>query len=260
MPSFIYRFSNLTILFFFIVTIAVALNVIPIIIHALFLIPPSEVSNKLGHSLLSPAASSTGLLIGFLLNQAQVNFREVEGIVNAEAARINNLDRMLLRFGSEQALGIRVKLKAYIESIINDEWPKLFDGEGSHKTHMIWREISQDLFKLEPLTPKQLSLYAEMIKLSVEVADSRETRIDRSEKSLPAIFWIVIFVCLVAIIGLNSLFIPTLHFRYGLLILPIIFGGLISLLAITDQPFKGEHSIAPSSLRKILSSIETRLN
>ena len=237
-----------------------ALNVIPIIIHAFYFIAPSEVSNTLGHSLLSPAASSTGILIGFLLNQAQMNFREVEGIVNTEATRINNLDRLLLRFGSDQALAIRTQVKTYIQSIIDDEWPKLFDGEGGHKTHMIWRTISQNLLKLEPSTPKQLSIYSEIIKISEEVAYSREIRIDRSEKSLPAIFWIVIFVCLVAIIGLNSLFMPTLHFRYGLLILPIIFGGLISLLVITDQPFKGEHSIAPSSLRKILLSIETREN
>jgi len=260
MPSFIYRFSNLKILFFFIVTITVVLNVVPIAIHLLPFIAANEVSTRLGQSLLSPAASSTGILIGFLLNQAQMNFREVEGIVNTEATRINNLDRLLLRFGSDQTLALRIQVKAYIQSIIDDEWPKLFDGEGSHKTHMLWRTISQNLFKLEPLTPKQLSIYSEIIKISEEVAYSREIRIDRSEKSLPAIFWVVIFVCLGAIIGLNSLFVPTLHFRYGLLILPIIFGGLISLLAITDQPFKGEHSIAPSSLRKILLSIESRKN
>ncbi len=39
---------------------------------------------------------------------------------------------------------------------------------------------------------------------------------------------------------------------------PIAFGGLVSLLVITDKPFKGQNAIAPSALRKVLASISTR--
>ncbi|WP_071467836.1 DUF4239 domain-containing protein [Polynucleobacter sp. QLW-P1DATA-2] len=259
MPSFIYRFSNLTIMLFFIVLITAAMDGFPVLLQLLPFLSPSEESTKSGLSLFGPIASSLGLLIGFLLNQAQTNVREVEGIVSTEAARINNLDRLLLRFGSERALEIRIQLKAYIESIISIEWPKLAEESGSKETHMLWRNISQNIFKLDPTNPKQVALYSDIIKKSEEVAESRETRIDRSDKRLPTLFWVVIFVCLGALICLNALFLRTGHYIFGLTILSIAYGGLISLLVITDQPFKGQNAIAPSALVKILASIKTRM-
>ena len=258
MPSFIYRFSNLMIMVFFIILITTVMNYLPKLLQLLPFMDPSEESTKLGQSLFSPIASSAGLLIGFLLNQAQTNFREVEMIVSSEAGRINNLDRLLLRFGSEQSLEIRSQLRSYIESIISDEWPNLMEGRGSNKTHMIWRSISQNIFLLDPKTSKQLALYSDIIKKSEEISESREIRIDRSEKHLPALFWVVIFLCLGTLMGVNTLFLPSTHFIFGLTILPIAFGGLISLLVITDRPFRGQNAITSSSLAKVLASIKTR--
>jgi len=145
-----------------------------------------------------------------------------------------------------------------IESIIKDEWPDLREGRGSNKTHMIWRSISQDVFQLDPQTPKQLALYSDIIKKSEEISESREMRIDRSEKHLPALFWVVIFLCLGTLMGVNTLFLPSDHFVFGLTILPIAFGGLISLLVITDRPFRGQNAITSSALGKVLASIKTR--
>ncbi|QWD87404.1 DUF4239 domain-containing protein [Polynucleobacter paludilacus] len=244
---------------FFIVMIMIAMDGFPKLLQLLPFLAPGDESTKSGLSLFGPIASSLGLLIGFLLNQAQTNFREVEGIVSTESARINNLDRLLLRFGSDKALEVRAQLRAYIESVIQVEWPKLSEEQGSKETHMLWRSISQNVFKLDPSTQRQVALYADIIKKSEEVAESRETRIDRSEKHLPPLFWVVIFLCLGALVCLNALFPRTDHYIFGLTILSIAYGGLISLLVITDKPFKGQNAIAPVALSKVLASIKTRV-
>ena len=44
----------------------------------------------------------------------------------------------------------------------------------------------------------------------------------------------------------------------GLKILPVTLGALISLLVITDQPFKGQSAIEPEPFLKIIESIKTR--
>lgn len=258
MPDYIYRLPNFLIMIFLIIFISVVSIYVPTLIHSSYIFIPNQQSIKLGQALFSPIASSTGLLIGFLLNQAQTGYREVENIISVEAGRINNLDRLLLRFGSTQALDIRANLRAYIESIINDEWPDLQNGKGSNKTHMIWRSVSQDVFKLDPITPKQLSLYGDIIDKQEEIAESREMRIDRSSKYLPRLFWIVIFILLGSLMAVNTLFLPDEQFTFGLTILPIAFGALISLLVITDKPFKGQNGIRPEALIKILESIKTR--
>lgn len=258
MPDFIYRLPNIGIMVLLTASISVVCIFTPMFIHNLSLFIPTQQSISLGQALFSPIATSTGLIIGFLLNQAQTSYREIENIVANEAGKLNNLDRLLLRFGSQDALQIRVKLRSYIESIINHEWLELERGRGCHETHLLWRSISQDIFKLDPLTPKQLSLYGDIIDKQEEAAEGRELRIDRSTKSLPSIFWVVIFTLLCGLVAVNTLFLRNEQFTFGLTILPIALGALISLLVVTDKPFKGQNGIRPDALMKILSAIKTR--
>jgi Protein of unknown function (DUF4239) len=258
MPSFIYRLSNLTIMFCCILSVSLFMDLLPKLIQLIPYFRPSEESSNFGHYLFAPVGSSAGLIIGFLLNQSQSNFREVENAVSSEAGRINNLDRLLLRFGDSNSLKIRTELQKYVESIIHEEWPKLKEGQGDKNTHMLWRGTSQDLFKLEPKDPKQLAIYSDILKKSEEISESREYRIDRSTQKLPELFWIVIFLLISALTAINCLFIPSQNMTFALTIVPVTFSGLISLLIITDQPFKGQTSVKPRALEKVLESIKTR--
>jgi len=93
---------------------------------------------------------------------------------------------------------------------------------------------------LEPASNRQTAMYTDIIKKSEEVAESREARIEKANIRLPGLFWIVILICLLALMGVNTLFEGSHSFSMGLKILPITMGALISLLVITDQPFKGQ--------------------
>jgi hypothetical protein len=244
-------------MFFFIVVITLTMNIVPMVLQLLPYLQPTEPTNTFGRFLISPVGASAGLIIGFLLNQAQTNFREVENAVASEAGHINNLDRLLLRFGCDMSLDIRVQLQKYIDSVIHEEWQDLQFGRGNDNTHMLWRGISQNVFKLTPETPKQVAIYSDIIKKSEAVAESREFRIDRSTYRLPELFWMVIVLLMVALTAINTLLFQTgLMFAYS--ILPVVFAGMISLLVITDQPFKGEASVKPGALKKALASIKTR--
>jgi hypothetical protein len=75
---------------------------------------------------------------------------------------------------------------------------------------------------------------------------------------LPELFWIVIFLLISALTAINCLFIPSQNMTFALTIVPVTFSGLISLLIITDQPFKGQTSVKPRALEKVLESIKTR--
>ena len=134
----------------------------------------------------------------------------------------------------------------------------LVNGEGCSKTHMLWRGISRKIMSLEPSTNRQTAMYTDIIKKSEEVAESREARIERASIRLPGLFWIVILICMIALMGINTLFLPSDSFFLGLKILPVTMGALISLLVITDQPFKGQSSVQPEAFYKIIESIKTR--
>lgn len=256
--NWIYKRSNLSILLILVLFFVVLLDVIPRILQTFPLFAPTEDSTRLGLSLFGSAMTLSGLLIGFLLNQAQTNFREVQSLVSRESGQINNLDRLLVRYGDPAISSVRKELFQYMNSIVNDEWDLLKVGQGSKETHMLWRGISRKLLSLEPQTNRQTAMYTDILKKAEEVAESRESRIERSSVRLPNLFWVVIIICMVALLGINTLFLPSDSFFMGLKILPVTLGALISLLVITDQPFKGQSSVKSDPFLKMIESIQTR--
>jgi Protein of unknown function (DUF4239) len=256
--NWIYRRSNIQILVLLISFFVALLDLLPRFLQSIPELAPTQDSTRLGLSLFGSIITLSGLLIGFLLNQAQSNFREVQSLVSQEAGRINNLDRLLTRYGDPAAVAIRKELFEYMNSIVNDEWPNLQDEQGSGKTHMLWRGISRRIMSLEPVTNRQIAMYTDIIKKSEEVAESREARIEKASIRLPGLFWVVILICMLALMSVNTLFEHSNSFFLGLKILPITLGALISLLVITDQPFKGQNSVKPDAFLKIIESIKTR--
>ncbi len=256
--NWMYRRTNAQILIVLIIFSVVFLGFIPRVLQSISFFTPTEDSTRLGLSLFGSIITLSGLLIGFLLNQAQTNFREVQSLVSQEAGRINNLDRLLTRYGDPAIAQIRKELFDYIHSVVTDEWPDLQVGQGNEKTHMLWRGISRKIMSLEPESNRQTAMYTDIIKKSEEVAESREARIERSSTRLPNLFWIVILICMTALMAINTLFVQSDSFHLGLKILPATLGALISLLIITDQPFKGQSSVRPDALNKIIESIKTR--
>lgn len=256
--NWIYKRSNTQILIILVLFSMVLLDVIPRLLQSIPFFAPSEDSTRLGLGLFGSIMTLSGLLIGFLLNQAQTNFREVQSLVSREAGQINNLDRLLVRYGDPVIASMRKELFEYMNSIVNDEWDMFRDGRGSERTHMLWRGLSRKLLSLEPLTNRQTAIYTDILKKAEEVAESREARIERSSARLPNLFWIVIIICMMALLGTNTLFTPSESFFMGLKILPVTMGALISLLIITDQPFKGQSCVKSEPFLKIIESIKTR--
>lgn len=256
--NWIYKRSNVQILIILVLFFVILLDLLPRFLQSIPFFAPTEDSTRLGLSLFGSIITLSGLLIGFLLNQAQTNFREVQSLVSREAGQINNLDRLLARYGDSSIDPMRKELFAYMNSIVYDEWDLLKNGQGSPKTHMLWRGLSRKLLSLEPQTNRQTAIYTDILKKAEEVAESRESRIERSSVRLPNLFWVVIIICMLALLGINTLFTPSNSFFLGLKILPVTLGALISLLVITDQPFKGQSSVKAEPFLKIIESIKTR--
>lgn len=258
MPKFLYKLPNLMIILLCIAMINLLSHWAPHIVKAIYFLKPTEETIKIAQSLFALLGATVGVFIGFLLNQAQSNFQAASGLVASEASQINNLDRLLLRFGDNYALEIRGQLKEYLESIINTEWPQLRLEQGCKDTHMLWRSISQKLFKLEPVTPKQVAIYSDILNVAESVSEAREVRIDRSGQKLPTIFWIAIFIIFLGICSITSLVVPGNELDFAITVFPIIYGSLLGLLIIFDQPFKGGTSVKSTALKKVLESIKTR--
>lgn len=258
MPKFIYKLPNLAIILLCIALINLLSHWVPHLVRSIYFINPSEETIKIAQSLFALLGATVGVFIGFLLNQAQSNFQSASALVASEASQINNLDRLLLRFGDDYALEIRAQLTQYLQSIIATEWSQLSVEQGCKDTHMLWRSISQKLFKLDPVSPRQVAIYSDILNVAEGVSEAREIRIDRSMQKLPTIFWIAMFFIFVGISSITSLVMPGNELEFARTVFPVIYGSLLGLLIIFDQPFKGRTSVKSTALKKVLDSIKTR--
>lgn len=258
MPKYLYSLPNILIIILCIGVITIISHVAPSMISMMHFVNPSEDSIKIAQLLFALIGATVGMFIGFLLNQAQSNFQSASALVALESSHINNLDRLLLRFGDAKSLEIRHALRRYLESIIHSEWQQMKFDQGCKQTHMMWRSISQNLFKLEPVSPKQVAIYSDILDRAEHVSESREVRIDRSAQKLPTIFWLAILVIFFGISSITSLVIPGSEMSFAIKVFPVIYGSLLGLLVIFDQPFKGRTSVKPAALQKVLDSIKTR--
>jgi uncharacterized membrane protein HdeD (DUF308 family) len=258
MPKYIYSLPNLLIILLTIMVIQIFSHWVPHIISMVYDFHQTGETIKISQLLAPLLGATVGVLIGFLLNQAQSNFQAASALVASEASQINNLDRLLLRFGDDYSLKVRSLLKVYLESVIDSEWPQLKLERGCKQTHLLWRSISQKIFKLEPASPKQVAIYSDILNVSESVSEAREVRIDRSTQKLPVIFWVAILFIFLGISSLTALAAPGTELNFGRKVFPVIYGSLLGLLIIFDQPFKGGTSVKSNALKKVLESIKTR--
>ncbi|MBT8558553.1 DUF4239 domain-containing protein [Polynucleobacter paneuropaeus] len=199
------------------------------------------------------------LVVAFSLVQAVSTYRQVEHIVRQESVRINNLDRLLTRYGNAEVTApIRIALKEYAQSIVVDEWPEMDGGHHSLKTEALFKPVSKGVIEMKPSSPRENSIYNEMIKLCDSLADSRNDRLDAAEFAIPGIFWLIIIVMLVAKTVLSAFAERARATNIIIGAQMVCFATLLCLTFSFDEPLKGEAGIKPTPLIEVIDIISKR--
>ena len=188
-------------------------------IHNLSLFIPTEQSNSLGQSLFGSLATFTGLIIGFLLNQAQASYREIENIVAIESGKIAG--GALDVFENEPTPEIQILMnEKYISIKVDREerpdvdqvymnavqlmtgkggWPlnciALPDGKpvfgGTYFTKEQWSKILKDVSKLYKENPQKVEEYAQRVTEGIQTSElitlNKEEAVFKNEEIIAAI-------------------------------------------------------------------------
>ena len=201
----------------------------------------------------------TGVVLAFSLVQATGNLRNLETQVATEAHNIDQMDRLILRYGDPANAAIRAALRDYADSIVKDEWPQLSKERSSERTTELFRPISRAILAIEPAPGRQSLIYAEMLKKVDEIAADRKARVVAATKvELLSIFWETI-IALLVILFLLATFSETTFGRavalagqgFGLAL-------LVAIVFIFDEPFKGQTTVSPEPIAKVVAEMQAR--
>lgn len=150
----------------------------------------------------------------------------------------------------------RQAVVAYINSVINDEWPALADGKGSPAT----AKAIDNLFRVYgPMEPdaKWSDQYSKSIDHLDDVVKLRNQLIDHSNAALPPIYWFLLFAGgFVTLLYLSmSLVESRLMHSIAVGLMATMLGLVIFLLLEVNHPFRGEISLSPENFANALDSI-----
>ena len=230
----------------------------PFVAHRFLGLAPSDKRSQGALDAYKSITTYAALVISFSLVQAVGNLRTVEEQINREAAAFNNLDRVMLRFGSAEMSALRPLLDAYGRAIVDREWPLLAGAQRSEEATQAFRTLSRGGAAIEPANHRQETLYNEFQRILHDMTDLRENRIANTELSLPGIFWATVCCVCMVLVVLAGLITPAPERTVQVRGLIAVIALLLSLVVVVDSPFSGEYSASPRALERVLAFNRSR--
>lgn len=228
-------------------------------IRALFRLKTTEQETHIAITMMQVVAAYIGILLAFAGVEVWQDFQNAETAVHQEAATGSELYRDLTTYGPETQ-ATRRELRAYIDSVVRNEWPLLREGEGgSPATEIALAKLFQEFGKIRPRDERDGTIYSESFSKLNELVVLRRNRLIDSQTGIPFILWAVGLVGSILTVSYASSF---ARGRYNLMMIAGISLtlGLIFLFILTvDNPFKGEFSVDSREMQQ-LSGVFDRLD
>jgi hypothetical protein len=216
---------------------------------------------KAAHDALGVVIGFAALILAFSLVQEQINVRNLEAQVGTEADNLSQLDRLLVRFGNPGDDALRLTLREYANSIVNDEWPEQSKGGASGRTAKLFREFSEDVSAIDPTPGRQSLMYPEMLKKIDELNLARAARLVAADNiRLAPTFWETIAFLILTLLLLASFSESTFSLGGAMALACQGFAVtlLVALVFIYDRPFKGKATLSPKPIINAIAEMQNR--
>lgn len=197
------------------------------------------------------------LVIGFVLAYALDGYQAAETAAGTEADSVGSLSRAATLFDAESRDRLGHELICYSRAVIEDEWPRMQEGERSELASAATDRLFQSFGKLGRNAADNSALSASLERVS-DLQKARATRLLKADTFLPTMFW----VFMIAGGFMLILFATVLKGREPirgqvLFILPVslLLISSIYLVAVFEQPFRGPNRIEPRAMERALVSV-----
>jgi len=224
------------------------------------LVPRRATGRDPAEVLFGVAGGAYGVLLSFLVVVAWQGMTEASAVAEGEVGHLGTAWNLLDGFEAPAAWPMRRAIVAYGRAVVEDEWPRLADGQGSERAWDAYAQLWRALLALEPAAGADHTLYAHLVGETRAFSDARRLRLADAQGTFPAELWAVLlaggavtllFACL---LGGER---PLMH---GLLtaLLAALLGLVLFLIAALDNPWRGPVKLEPTSFRTSLAFWEAQ--
>jgi hypothetical protein len=198
------------------------------------------------------------LLTGFLGSDVGERNRQAWRAVNSEAAAASAVYTLSIASKPDMQ-DIRVALRAYLQSVIKDEWPQLATNGASARTNDTYAGLLREVSDPNITSAAGRPVHAALLNATMRLAEARSTRISLASDRSNDLKWISVLI--LGVITQVSLGIVHLEKPRVQLAAILLFSAAavvaLGLIALQEQPFDGPIRIAPDSIAVALKGMES---
>lgn len=199
-----------------------------------------------------------GLLLGLVAVAAWQNHDKLKELVDEEAASIVQTYRTISVLKDPSHKLILDDLKGYTKDVIEVAWPAHRHGQNSNSGSDWVSSLHTKIADYESKAGNQTVGYSEAVSAFSAMTKARRMRIYSIDIGIPGELWIVIIGGAILTIPITFFFhMPSLKTHLIMTGFYVVFlGGMIALIAILDNPMRGELSISSQPYQKALDAME----
>ena len=216
-----------------------------------------KVHNDVAGSIFATLGVIYAVLLAFMVIVTWQNFDQASRNVAKEANYIADLYRDSTPLSAGFRQQVKIDLKAYVEAIINDEWPVQPKGERSDKVQAAQEKIWDLYGSYSPRSETEKIFFEESVRKLNEACEMRRQRLlDATSGIHSALYFVLIAGGFITI--LFTLFFGSENFIPQIWMTSML-AALIALTLFTimsmDYPFTGSVSISPAVFKTVLKTL-----
>jgi hypothetical protein len=195
-----------------------------------------------------------GIILAFVLVSSWERYESARAQSEFEASAAADLFRHSEGFSEPTRARLGTAIAAYTQSVIDDEWPAMFEGHASDVAQEKYFDVWRSVFSARPTEPWEVALYQATLQELDQFADARRHRIFYMESGLPLGIWVFLIAFGVATVSFTYLFgmrrlMPQVVIT---VVLAATIAWTLALVHETQLPFSGDLRVSDRAFRVAL--------
>ncbi|MFD7460521.1 MULTISPECIES: bestrophin-like domain [unclassified Streptomyces] len=188
-----------------------------------------------------------GVILAFSIVVLWQELQTAQTDVAEEATALSQLVRNAQVFDGEARAAVDGAVDRYVHDVVEDEWPTMKAGKKVTVASQPLENLIATIQRLTPDSAKESVFYGDMVKNLDELILNRRERIERSDHSLPPIFYALVLggglavTLLVCMLEIESL----VAHLFLVMAVSVLLGFSTTLIVTLDYPFMGDLAVSP---------------
>lgn len=196
------------------------------------------------------------VLVAFVVVVVWEQLNSAERGTEAEAIAISDLLRDSAGLPAANRPALQQSLIAYTNDVVDDEFPRMRQGETIEQQSDHLTDVWQNYLKIEPVSQREIAFYQESITRLDELGNARKTRISGSQSEIPGELWVLLLGGGMVMLLFTYMFPSPDVVVHGALIAHAgsLLAFVLYLTFAMEHPFVGSIAVSPEAYQHVLDT------